>query len=125
MDLEVLQSYCLAKAGTTESCPFHKAPNVLVYKVAGKMFLATDIAEYDSITIKCDPNEVEEMRATHMGVTEPPYLSKKHWNTVQLDGSIPIKLLQQWIDTSYNIVVAGLTKKERQMLQDSTKQVER
>ncbi|WP_339701949.1 MmcQ/YjbR family DNA-binding protein [uncultured Marixanthomonas sp.] len=38
-------------------------------------------------------------------------MSKKHWNTVELERNIPADLLLELIDHSYNLVVQGLTKK--------------
>ncbi len=37
-------------------------------------------------------------------------MSKRHWNTVLMDGSIPDKLIKTWIDDSYNLVVVSLSK---------------
>ena len=38
-------------------------------------------------------------------------MNKKHWNTVLMDGSLPDKLVKNWIDNSYNLVVASLPVK--------------
>ena len=51
MNIEEYRSYCLSKKGATESIPFSKLPDVLVFKVMGKMFTATDIITFDSFTI--------------------------------------------------------------------------
>jgi predicted DNA-binding protein (MmcQ/YjbR family) len=45
-------------------------------------------------------------------------MNKKHWNTIVMDGSIGDKLIQQWIDLSYDLVAASLPKKERAALKD-------
>jgi predicted DNA-binding protein (MmcQ/YjbR family) len=44
-------------------------------------------------------------------------MNKKHWITILIDGSIPDKLLKQWIDDSYQLVVSGLPKKQQAALQ--------
>lgn len=31
-------------------------------------------------------------------------MNKKHWNTIICDGSVPDKLLFEWIDESYELV---------------------
>ena len=31
-------------------------------------------------------------------------MNKKHWNTVMLDGSVPDKEVQLWIDHSYDLI---------------------
>jgi len=43
---------------------------------------------------------------------------KKHWNTIYIDGSIDEKLIFEWIDNSYDLIVNGLTKKLRDELLD-------
>jgi predicted DNA-binding protein (MmcQ/YjbR family) len=32
-------------------------------------------------------------------------MSKKHWNTVVMDGSVPEKEIFSWIDHSYDLVM--------------------
>ena len=116
MNLEDYRSYCLTKAGTTESIPFSKLPDVLVFKVGSKIFTATSIATFDSFSIKCDPEMIDELRAKYPAMEEPSYFSKKHWSRVIMDGSIPNKLLEEWLDKSYDLVVRNLSKKEKQLL---------
>jgi len=71
---------------------------------------------FESISIKCDPETIEELRAQYPAMTEPSYFSKKHWSFVMMDGSISDTLLREWLDTSYKLVVAKLTKKVREEL---------
>jgi len=42
MNIEEFRDYCLSKKGVTESIPFSKLPNVLVFKVHGKIFTGTE-----------------------------------------------------------------------------------
>jgi len=121
MDIEQYRNYCLTKAGVTESIPFSKLPDLLVFKVMGKMFTATDLNTFDSITIKCQPETIDQLRAEHIAVEEPSYLSKKHWNSVLLDGSISDKQLYEWIDISYHLVVINLSKKIQTELKELSK----
>ncbi len=111
MNIEEYRTYCLSKPAVTESIPFPKLPNVLVYKVLGKMFTATDITTFTSFSIKCDPETIEELRAKYPAMQEPSYFSKKHWSRVVMDGTISDKVLCGWLDISYNLVVAKLPKK--------------
>ncbi len=116
MNIEEYRLFCLSKKGVTESIPFPKLPNVLAFKVMGKMFTATDINTFESISIKCVPSTIEELRAKYPALKEPAYFSKKHWSSIIMDGSIADKLLYEWLDISYNLVVANLTKKEQAKL---------
>lgn len=105
------RAYCLSKKGVTESIPFSKLPNVLVFKVQGKIFTATDITTFSGFSIKCIPETIDALRATYMAVQNPSYFSKKHWCNVIMDNSISDNLLFKWLDTSYRLVVANLSKK--------------
>jgi predicted DNA-binding protein (MmcQ/YjbR family) len=116
MNIEEYRDYCLNKAGVTESFPFGKLSNVLVFKVTGKMFTATDITTFASFSVKCNPESIEELREKYDAVKIPGYLSKKHWNRIVMDNSIPNTLLYQWIDDSYRLVVDKLPKATRTKL---------
>ena len=118
MNIEEYRLFCLSKKGVTESIPFSKLPSVLVFKVKGKMFTATDIDTFASFSIKCDPETIDELRAQYLALEEPSYFSKKHWSNVVMDGSIPDDILYEWLDQSYDLVVAKLTKKLKLELND-------
>lgn len=111
MNIEDYRIYCLSKKGVTEEIPFPKLPNVLVFKVLGKMFTVTDIDTFSSFSIKCKPETVEELRAEYPAMQDPSYFSKKHWSKVIMDGTISDKLLNEWLDISYNLVVSKLSKR--------------
>jgi len=117
MNIEEYREYCLSKKGATESFPFGKLPHVLVFKVMGKMFSATDVEIFDSISVKCDPETIEEIRSQYPSVGTQPYMDKNHWNNVLMDDSIDNKILKKWIDNSYELVVKKLTKKQREELE--------
>lgn len=115
MDLAALQAYLLEKKGVTEERPF--GPEALVYKVIGKMFaLVAWEANPLTISLKCDPDEALFLRDIYPAVRPGYHLNKKHWNTVTLDGSVPQKEFRRMIDDSYNLVVKGLTRSQREAL---------
>lgn len=113
MDIEQLQEYCLSKPGVEETLPF--GPDTLVYKVAGKVFLLTSLDNKDGFrfNVKCDPTMAEELREQYACVQPGFHMNKKHWNTIIADGSVSLKLLKEWIDHSYDLVIKGLPKKLR------------
>jgi predicted DNA-binding protein (MmcQ/YjbR family) len=45
-------------------------------------------------------------------------MSKLHWNTVELEQDIPIDLILELIDGSYDLVVGKLTKKLKAALEN-------
>ena len=115
MNHEILRDYCLKKKGVTEEFPFGES--TLVYKVMGKAFVLTGIDEHPfSMNVKCDPEWAVELREKYSAVTPGYHMNKKHWNSVEDDGTIPGKELFQMIDHSYDLVVAGLPKKLRDKL---------
>ncbi|MFI5186319.1 MAG: MmcQ/YjbR family DNA-binding protein [Chitinophagales bacterium] len=104
MNIETLREYCLSKPGVEETLPF--GPDTLVYKVGGKVFLLTGIGEGQlSFNVKCDPELAIELREQHSCVLPGYHMNKKHWNTILVDGSVPVKQLKNWIDHSYELVV--------------------
>ncbi|MCD2257782.1 MmcQ/YjbR family DNA-binding protein [Psychroserpens luteolus] len=116
MNIEDYRTYCLSKQGVTESFPFPKLQNVLVFKVAGKMFTATNIDTFSSFSIKCIPETIDDLRSQYPALEEPSYFSKKHWSKVVVDGTIKDETLYSWLDISYDLVVSKLTKKQRHLL---------
>ena len=110
MNIEALREYCLSKQGVEETLPF--GPDTLVYKVAGKVFLLTGLDEETlKFNVKCDPEKAVELREQYSCVTPGFHMNKKHWNTIIVDGSVPSRLLKEWIDHSYDLVLESLPKK--------------
>jgi predicted DNA-binding protein (MmcQ/YjbR family) len=110
MNIESFRHYCLAKMGVTEGCPF--GPEVLVFKVMGKMFALTAIgAEEFTINLKCDPERAIELREQHDEIQPGYHMNKQHWNTISCEGSLTDKLLYELTDHSYELVVKSLPKK--------------
>lgn len=111
MDIESIREYCLSKPRVEEALPF--GPDVIVFKVAGKIFLLLPLdAEPLSFNVKCDPDLAEELREQYPAVQPGYHMNKKHWNTVLVDGSVPVKLLKEWIDHSYTLVAPKGGKKK-------------
>ena len=119
MNIEELREYCLSKKGATESFPFDDV--TLVFKVGNKMFALTSLNEDLRVNLKCDPEKTIELRENYEYVIPGYHMSKKHWISVILTGNINDKLVYSWIDESYDLVVAGLTKKERILLNNNYK----
>ena len=109
MNIEELRTYCLSLKGVTESFPFGE--DTLVFKVMGKMFALSNLEGDLSINVKCDPEKAIELREHYPAVQPGYHMSKKHWNTIYIDGSVDDKLIRQWIVDSYDLVVSSLTGK--------------
>lgn len=118
MDIQQLYEFCLNKKCVTEHFPFDE--DTLVFKVGGKMFCLTSLSEWEkgtpSLNLKCDPNLAIELREKYEGILPGYHMSKIHWNTVKVNEDVPDKKIVHLINHSYELVVAGLSKKERESL---------
>ncbi len=114
MSLQKVIDYCSQKKGATREFPFDDT--TLVFKVMNKMFCLINLTEPYSINLKCDPVYAVAIRQKHPAVTPGYHMNKKHWNTVQLDQSIGHPQIFEWIDDSYDLIVAGLKKSDRDHL---------
>lgn len=114
MNLETIREYCLKKKGVTEETPFGE--DNPVYKLMGKIFLIASINFPVTINLKCDPEKAIELREKYPAVTPGYHMNKLHWNTVEINNSIPDKLILEWIDHSYNLIAAKLSKKDKDLL---------
>ena len=110
MDIEALRNYCLSQKAATEDTPF--GPDTLVFRVMGKIFalMGLDAAEC-SVNLKCDPERAEELRAEWEEIHPGYHMSKVHWNMVAINSEVSDKLVEEWIDDSYDLVFKSLTKK--------------
>ena len=112
MDAAEFREYCLAKPGATEGTPF--GPEVLVFKVGGKMFALAALDEVPkTVNLKCDPDLALDLRDRYEQVSPGYHMNKKHWNTVEIATGIPDVELRTMIDHSYELVVKGLPKAAR------------
>jgi len=117
MDLAQFREYCLSKPRATEGTPF--GPDVLVFKVGGKMFALAALDEVPiAANLKCDPDLALELRDRYEQVQPGYHMNKKHWNTVEIDSGIPDPELRKMIDHSYELVTKHLRKAEPKKLEN-------
>jgi predicted DNA-binding protein (MmcQ/YjbR family) len=106
---------CAARPGSGEDYPF--GDGAAVFKVGGRMFALVSLGPPPgSVSLKCDPRLAEDLRARYAAITAGYHLNKRHWNTVELDGSVPDEELFDLIAHSYDLVVARLPKSQRDSL---------
>lgn len=114
MNVEEIREYCLTKKGVTESFPFDAT--TLVFKVI-KMFCLLGLDDM-RVSLKNGPEKNVEFRAHYPAIIPGYHLNKQHWNTIELDGSVPGQLIKEMIDESYNLIVKSLTKKQKEELKN-------
>jgi predicted DNA-binding protein (MmcQ/YjbR family) len=111
-----LRDHCLTYPGAAETFPF--GPETSVFKVAGKMFAISRLEAEPPLRVglKCEPLLAEQLREVHAAVLPGYHLSKRHWNTVILDGSLSDEMVREMIEDSYDLVVSGLPKRRQREL---------
>jgi predicted DNA-binding protein (MmcQ/YjbR family) len=115
MNSEELRDHCLSFLGTEEEFPF--GPQTSVFKVAGKIFALSRLAENPlRLSLKCDPPLAEQLRKAHAAVLPGYHLNKRHWNTVIIDGSLPDRMITDMVEDSYDLVVSKLPRSRRRAL---------
>jgi predicted DNA-binding protein (MmcQ/YjbR family) len=74
-------------------------------------------ADPPSISLKCAPDLALALREHYPGAVTPGYhLNKRHWNSILLHGAVPDDEVQEWIEHSWELVVAKLPKREQAIL---------
>ena len=116
MDYDTSKKYLLSKPEAEESYPF--GDDIPVFKIKNKVFAILGVKdEVGQLNLKCDPNEALALRDIFDAVIPGYHMNKKHWNTIILNGSVPVGEIERMIDNSYSLVVKGLKKLERQGLE--------
>jgi predicted DNA-binding protein (MmcQ/YjbR family) len=115
VNAEALRDYCLSLNGASETFPF--GPKASVFKVSGKMFALSILDQVPlRVSLKCEPELAEQLRATHAAVLPGYHLNKRHWNTVIIDGSLADQTIKDMIEDSYDLVVSTLSRARREGL---------
>lgn len=115
MNIEELREYCLSMEGVTEKTPFGKFArrfdSVLVFYILGHMFCMTDMDDFTSVTVKAEPEVIEELKMTRSSVSSHRNMSERHWIQLNLNGDVSDREVHDLIRQSYEIVKAKYTKK--------------
>ncbi|MDQ6740479.1 MAG: MmcQ/YjbR family DNA-binding protein [Actinomycetota bacterium] len=125
MDRQQLRGLCLALPGTLEDFPF--GPESSVFKVRApvsgsfrhesKIFALSNLSAAPlSVSLKCEPELARQLRAAHPEITGAYHLNKNHWNGVICDAGLEDTMIADMIEDSYDLVVATLTKAQREAL---------
>lgn len=94
MNIEDFRAYCLSLEGV----------NVNVF---------------DFCNIKCPSEQIEELQDRYEGIKPGYHMNKRHWMSVYFDKDVPEKTIKELVRQSYDRVVASLSKKEREAVQDT------
>ena len=80
----------------------------------GKMFCLVSLyGDPGSMTVKVDPDRGVELVRHHKAISPGYHTNKRHWITVELDGTVEDALIRELIEDSYDLVVSSLTARAR------------
>jgi predicted DNA-binding protein (MmcQ/YjbR family) len=108
-----------AMPGATASAaptPGGRPPPAMIFKVMGKMFAIVGLGKVQHVILKCDPHLVEVLKETYAGVGHRSHLDPRNWISVALDADVPEDEIGRLVEQSYELVCAGLTRKQREAL---------
>jgi predicted DNA-binding protein (MmcQ/YjbR family) len=111
---EILE-LCASFPGAVEDYRF--GDGVAVIKVGGRMFALVPLDDGTArANLKCDPDlGARAADDVCRGSSRLPP-EQRHWNTVELDGSIDDDELRDMVDHSYELVQNGLPRAQRTRL---------
>ena len=116
MNIEEYRDYCLSLGTDVEEklpfTMFKSGENVLVFYVCGHMFAFFDCADYSVVTLKCQPERIDELKAQYDCIGKPYNESAKHWLGID-PCTAPDTLLRDLTRNSYEIVKAKYSKKKQ------------
>ncbi|UNO39347.1 MmcQ/YjbR family DNA-binding protein [Streptomyces sp. MST-110588] len=113
LDANALRTACLDFNGASEEFPF-PGSEVSAFKVGGKIFALSVLGGRPlTVSLKCDPELAQRLRAAHPEVVPGYHLNKRHWNTVSLAGGLTDRMVLDMIEDSYDLVVASLPRAQR------------
>ena len=85
-------------------------------KVMGKLFAILSERADPNVSLKCDPHLADVLREQYAGVGHRYHLDRRHWINVALEADVPADEVLRLTDLSYDLVCAGLTRKQREEL---------
>ena len=103
MSAAELRDWCLAMPGAEETFPFSEG--VSVFKAFGKMFALTSLErEPLAVSVKCDPDLGERLRASYDAIVPGYHLNKRHWITITVNAGVADDDVRDLIEDSYDLV---------------------
>jgi len=119
MTHEQIIDYCLKKNGAYLDYPFDPVVPVVKVKAPsqdkGRIFAQVFYLKGEpKVTVNCTPESAEFYRSIYPGSVvrgwHCPPVQQPHFNTINLDGSVPDDELLNMIDHAYDVVVAKYPK---------------
>ncbi|MGZ5286717.1 MAG: MmcQ/YjbR family DNA-binding protein [Flavisolibacter sp.] len=109
MDIESLQKVCLELPAVTEDI---KWDHDLVFSVGAKMFCVVSLDPPFKCSFKVPDDDYEEL-SQQPGFMPAPYMARAKWVLVSNVSTLKNQEWKDYIQKSYELVKAKLTKKTR------------
>jgi predicted DNA-binding protein (MmcQ/YjbR family) len=112
MNIDQLRKLCLSFPGSTEQMQWG---DNLLFKVGGRMFAITSLEPAKVwISLKASPENFAEL-TERPGVIPAPYLARAKWISLESADALPDAEISQLVRKSYELVLAKLPRKARQL----------
>ena len=95
------------RADVREDYPFHDDNWTVMRHWGNKKGFAFVFQRQDQVwvNVKCDPAWTGFWRNTYPAVRPAYHMNKAHWNTIVLDGTVPVKDIETMIGESYRLTL--------------------
>lgn len=113
---------CLSLPGAVEE--YKESWDAVLYRVQERIF-ALVLEDHDGnplLNFKSDLREVAPLHARYDALMPAYHMSKKHWTSLRLDRDCPEEIVRHLLVRSYELVVAGLPRRDRNLLIPSSDQ---
>lgn len=115
-DYSFIPDLCLSLPGAVEE--YKESWDAVLYRVQERIF-AMVLEDHDDnplLNFKSDFGEVAPLHARYDALKPAYHMSKKHWTSLRLDLDCPEEIVRHLIVRSYELVVAGLPRRDRDLL---------
>lgn len=115
-DYSFIPELCLSLPGAVEE--YKETWDAVLYRVQGRIF-ALVLEDHDGnplLNLKSNLREAAPLHARYDALMPAYHMSKKHWTSLRLDLDCPEEIVRHLIVRSYELVVAGLPRRERNLL---------
>ena len=114
MTKQEIIDYCLTFPAAYEDYPFDDTTTLIRHGANKKMFALVDHLDGKlHATLKCDPLKADFLRSIFKSVIPGYHMNEQHWNTVFVDGDVPIAELHDMIQHSYDLVKPKQRKRSK------------
>ena len=116
MKYDWLDGYCLGLPGARKD--YQADWEATRYLIDEKMFLmhGENKEKLEIVTLKLPPAVGHLMRQEYSEIVGGYYMNKEHWNSIDVNGSVPDDMLRDMIRQSHDLILKALPKKRQKEL---------